>query len=430
MPAAKVGAWFGAAGRRKAVRVLRQRSVALLNNTTLLRRVFAVLRRVAPVLVLGKAVIVTRHADVAAVLDRDEDFTIAELNASVMDRVNGPFILGMDRSEQYEREDTILEQCVRPGDLDRIRGIVRRSVAELIEAAQATGRIDVVNGLARVTAVRVVASHFGVPGPDEATMMRWMRTIFHETFLNVTRDPAVRRAGERSGREFHAYVHQLLERRQRQVRDGGGEAPDDFFTRLVRLQLGDDPAKRLSDEGILRNIGGVVVGAVDTTSMATAHAVDQLLRNPEAMNAARAVAHDPGAMAPFVLEALRFHPINPVLARWSARPTVIAEGTHRERRVRQGRVVYAAILSAMFDPAVFEQPATFRVDRPLSSYLHFGHGLHTCFGERVNLVQMPETVGALLALDNLRRAPGRAGQILYDGPFPDRLILEFDGAAA
>ncbi|MDP8938124.1 MAG: cytochrome P450 [Actinomycetota bacterium] len=428
MPAAKVGVWFGAAGRRRAIRWLRRRSVALLNNAAFLRRVFAVLRRVAPVLVVGKAVIVTRHDDVAAVLDRDEDFTIAELNASVMDRVNGPFILGMDRSEQYSREDAILERCVRPGDLDRVRGIVRRSVAELVETARPTGRIDVVNGLARVTAVRVVASYLGVAGPDEATMMRWMRTIFHETFLNVTRDRAVRRAGEQSGREFHAYLHALLEQRQAQVRDGDGEAPDDFFTRLVRLQSDDDPATRLSDEGILRNIGGVVVGAVDTTSMATAHVVDELLRRPDALAAARAAAGDSSAMVPVVLEALRFHPINPVLARWTGRDTVIGEGTHRQRRIRQGRAVYASIMSAMFDPAVFEQPGTFRVDRPVSSYLHFGHGLHTCFGERVNVVQMPETVGSLLALDNLRRAPGRDGRIVYDGPFPDRLLVDFDPA--
>lgn len=419
---------LAATGRRLAVRWLRRRSVALLSNAAFLRRVFAVLRRVAPVLVVGKAVIVTRHDDVVAVLDRDDDFTIAELNAAVMDRVNGPFILGMDRSEQYGREDAILERCVRPGDLDRVRDIVRRSVAELVDTARPMGRIDVVNGLARVTAVRVVASYLGVAGPDQATMMRWMRTIFHDTFLNVTGDRAVRRAGEQSGRELHAYLHALLERRQAQI-GGDGGAPDDFFTRLVRLQSGDDPAMRLSDEGVLRNIGGIVVGAVDTTSTATANVVDELLRRPDALATARAAAADPSAMVPVVLEALRFHPINPVLARWTGRDTVIGEGTHRRRRIRQGRTVFASTMSAMFDPAVFEQPGTFRVDRPVSSYLHFGHGLHTCFGERINVVQMPEMVGALVSLDNLRRAPGCDGRMVYDGPFPDRLLVDFGPVA-
>lgn len=431
MSGVKVGLWFGPAGRKKAIRKLRLRLVAGLNETAALRALFEVLRRTAPVLVLGgKVAMVSRHDDVVELLERDEDFTVAELSATVMDRVNGPFILGMDRSEQYDREDAILEQCVRPGDLDRIRTIVRRSAADLIDAARPSGRIDVVNGLARVTAVRVVGSFFGVPGPDEATMMRWMRTIFYETFLNVTRDPGVRRAGEESGREFHAYVHGLLALRQAQIRAGGDGAPDDFFTRMVRLQLGDDPEKRLTDEGICRNIGGVVVGAVDTTSMATAHVVDQLLRRPAALAGARAAAGDAGAMVPFVLEALRFHPINPALARSAARDTVLAEGTSRERRIPQGCVVYPLLLSAMFDPLVFEDPDSFRVDRPASSYLHFGHGLHTCFGERVNVVQMPETVSALLAAGDLRRAPGRAGHVVYDGPFPDRLLVDFGPAGS
>jgi hypothetical protein len=32
----------------------------------------------------------------------------------------------------------------------------------------------------------------------------------------------------------------------------------------------------------------------------------------------------------------------------------------------------------------------------------------------------------MLRLDGLRRAPGRAGRVVLDGPFPDRLVLEFD----
>lgn len=52
-----------------------------------------------------------------------------------MDRVNGPFILGMDRGAQYERENAILHRCVHPGDLDRIRQLVRDAATELIDVA-------------------------------------------------------------------------------------------------------------------------------------------------------------------------------------------------------------------------------------------------------------------------------------------------------
>jgi Cytochrome P450 len=86
----------------------------------------------------------------------------------------------------------------------------------------------------------------------------------------------------------------------------------------------------------------------------------------------------------------------------------------------------AATLSAMFDPAAMPNPRRFRTDRPVAGYLHFGHGLHTCFGRRINFVQIPELVAALVRLPGLRRAPGREGRLSYDGPFPDRMILEFD----
>jgi cytochrome P450 len=79
----------------------------------------------------------------------------------------------------------------------------------------------------------------------------------------------------------------------------------------------------------------------------------------------------------------------------------------------------------MFDPDVFTSPAEFN-GRRATEYLHFGYGMHSCFGKAINGVEIPELLAALLRLPNLRRAPGSEGQILYDGPFPNRLVLEFD----
>ncbi len=98
-------------GRRLAQR-LELRLVAQLNDYRPVRVGFRALRQLAPVLVVGRTAVVTRHADCVEVLRRDEDFTISELNAPVMDRVNGPFILGMDRGPQYDRENSILHRCV------------------------------------------------------------------------------------------------------------------------------------------------------------------------------------------------------------------------------------------------------------------------------------------------------------------------------
>ena len=107
---------------------------------------------------------------------------------------------------------------------------------------------------------------------------------------------------------------------------------------------------------------------------------------------------------------------------------VVVQGRPGETKVPPGAEVVLGTLSGMFDPDAFPDPGRFRVDRDASVYLHFGHGMHTCYGRPINMVQIPEIAMALLRLDGLRRASGPAGRIVYDGPFPDRLVVEFNPA--
>jgi hypothetical protein len=58
--------------------------------------------------------------------------------------------------------------------------------------------------------------------------------------------------------------------------------------------------------------------------------------------------------------------------------------------------------------------------------MHFGYGIHTCFGQYINMVQIPRIAQAVLARPNLRRAAGTDGTLQMDGPFPARMVLEFD----
>ena len=58
--------------------------------------------------------------------------------------------------------------------------------------------------------------------------------------------------------------------------------------------------------------------------------------------------------------------------------------------------------------------------------MHFGYGMHTCFGQYINMVQIPMIVKALLRCKNLRRASGAPGKVQYQLAFPVSLHLEFD----
>jgi cytochrome P450 len=391
-----------------------------LTGPVVLRPVFALLRRFSPIFVLGKKVVVSRHADVIEVLSRDTDFTVSQINAPNIDRLDGPFILGMDRSEQYDREAAVLREAVRKDDLQRIRTFVARTAAEIVGSIKAQERIDIVNGFARPAATRLVASYFGVSGPDERTLMRWLRDIFRDVFLNFTNDTQVREAANRSGARLRQHLDQEIVRRKAQP-----EKPDDVLGRLLALRGSSRPW--LDDDTVRRNVSGLIVGAVETTSKFVAHSINELLRRPEIIAGAReaAATNNIEAVRRYAYEAVRFNPHAPLMLRYCARETALAVNTPRERRLPAGSTVLVGTLSAMFDSEGFASPNEFRIDREVE-YLHFGYGMHRCFGYYINSVQISELMAALLRLPNLRRASGSDGRIVYEGPFPDRLILEFD----
>jgi cytochrome P450 len=394
---------------------------ARLTGRTVLRPVFAVLRRHAPLLRVGKRLVVARHADVVAVLTRDADFTIAEVNGPSIERINGSFILAMDRGPEYERDHAALRAAARHEDLGRIRAMVRASVERRLDLARPAGRIEAVQELTRAVPADLVADYFGFPGPDRATMVRWMRNLFQDAFANPIDDPFVRAAAVQTFQEVRAWVLPEIARRRAE----GTAGADDVMGRLIAM--GGPERPWADDDWVRRNVAGLVVGAVDTTSLFSILAIDELLRRPRELAGAReaAVRGDVGSVRQYAWEAVRFNPHTPVMGRFCPRDTEVAAGTRRARTVPGGSSVVIGTLSAMFDAEAFPQPRRFRIDRDVRTYLHFGWGMHQCFGLAVNHVQIPEIVAGLLRLPRLRRAPGRDGRVQLDGPFPDRLVLRF-----
>jgi cytochrome P450 len=366
------------------------------------RRVTKWLRRRMPVVKIGKICLVTRHNDILDVFRRDEEFTISQINGPRMDKVSGPFILGMDRSKRFNAELAAIQAVVQPGDQERVRNIVRTEAKKLLAAAEPLGQIDVVGSYARLVAARVTAQYLGVPGKSEQLLCLCMRSMFWEVFENPTNYTCVTRAAIKSGQ--HVEVH--LERRIAHLK----RSPDDsILSRLVH-------AGTLDDEGVRRNITGIAVGAVDTTNKAVAQILGVLFSQPEAYELARkaAVAGDEAQLLQCCYEALRFNPQTPLLLRHSKKASkVLSGGT-----IKAYRTVCLATLSAMFDPDGFPDPDRFDTTRPIDSYLHFGHGMHLCYGRYVNAIQIPELVGEIL-----KYRPQQLSPIEYEGPYPDRFLV-------
>ncbi len=104
----------------------------------------------------------------------------------------------------------------------------------------------------------------------------------------------------------------------------------------------------------------------------------------------------------------------------------IAEGTARARKVPKGATVLAAFSSAMMDERRVPEPRSFNPRRLPHEYMHFGYGLHTCFGIHINKALLPLMLKPLLKRPRLRRAPGGLGQLRKRGPFAEQLYVDYN----
>lgn len=363
--------------------------------------------RLIPRLSIGRFALFARWRDVQEILSRDLDFLIAPLNSPSINEVNGPFVLGMDRSDVHARERRQMYAALHTIDLSALRDrTVRQAQFLLKSAAENGGRLDVVNGYARLVAARNASSLFGVRGPTEAELMSAVRAAFSHLFLNLGGDQKIRARALAAGVPLEQWIMKEVRKR------ASGNPREDVIGALLRRRSVDPDA--LDDDGIRRNISGLLIGSIDTTATAVAQIVAVLFAHPEALAAARRDVDDPVRWPGWCWEALRFWPHNPILRR-TGRARVSLDGLS----FRQETTVVAFTLAAMHDPSAFAFPERFDPCRTAERYLHFGAGLHPCAGRVINAVQVPELVRLLLKFGaGSVRAPS------FDGPFIDELVVQ------
>jgi cytochrome P450 len=386
---------------------------------------FAALRRHDPIVTAGPTTIVTLNEDVKEVLGDPARFTVG-LYAPKMTAITGPFILGAEDTSLYDHDHAALDRAITREDMPRLAGAMYDAAHELVSARRADGEIDVVAQLADPALDRVIADYVGTPGPDTATQLRWARSIFEELFINVGNLRTIRERALAEAAQWRPHLDGLIDARKRQL-EAGGDVPDDVLTRLLRYQAEGKP--NLHDIAIRHNLLGTVTGWIPTLSNAFARVVEELLERRDELERAQEAARagDRELVGAYVFEASRFRPQNFALLRYVPSDTTIAAGTDRQTTVKAGSTVFAATLSAMHDETAIDEPGEFRVDRPWSDYMLFGHGLHTCYGQQIVRAQLPALATALLDGPPIERAYGRDGMLRFEGPYPSGLTVRFAG---
>ncbi|MEO9061369.1 MAG: cytochrome P450 [Nitrosospira sp.] len=389
---------------------------------------FKELREKRPILVTPKFTLVTRFDDVREVLNMPKVFTV-EPYVSKM----GDYLMMHDDDALHTREKSLMQCMLNRDDLPAVRTMVANVSKDILDTA--SGNIEIVNSYCRMVPATLVREYFGLTGAKRSDLIEWSYWNQYDTFHNQPFDllpqekyqSIVDRHNETS-KKLGQFIVELIARRTLQVKAEQitlstlVRLDDDIVTRMLRTsypkQL-DFDIKRL---GI--NAGGLLIGAIETTSQAVAQVMQYLLDRPEWLAEAKTAAQQdqPDEFDGIVWEALRFVPITPYLFRTTAGDYTAAKGTGYETVLRAGTYVLPVTLSATFDDRAFDSPDEFIPQRNWYNYFHFGFGSHECLGRYVGMVMIPEMVRQVLIRQDIK---AKAAIDYKAGPFPEQYDLSW-----
>lgn len=381
-------------------------------SSHLVRHITALSRAAWPVVRLGNEAFVFRYSDVVDVLSRDQDFGVTPVYASEMAQTSGNFFLGMEDGPRYARERGFANLGDNLDFLQLLEAETRVTAAELLRDKQ--GKFDFVQDFARELPYQLLRRCFGIPGPSPELMKEWLDALFWDLFLNLLGDRDVQARARRAGQELRRYLLQRIAEIRSDESKGRkrGQEPIPFLPRLVASQ-------EQNDDLIVRTVTGVAIGAFSTQAKALTLVLQELLSRPEVLAEATemALSNDSERLCGYVFEALRFNPHNPLVVRYAMQPTKVGRDVRHPIKLHTGARVFALTLSASFDPAGFPLPDRFDPTRPFDSYLHFGYGMHRCFGAQMVKKVLTAAMGEVLRR-GVRATKPAAWAVKYRGPFP------------
>lgn len=378
---------------------------------------FGLLRRFWPIPRLGTTYAVTLYDDVREVYLTDQAFQVPY--RANLDVITGgePFFLGLSDTAEYRDQLCAMRQVVQNKDLASLAARAE-TLAEKILAVS-NGAVEVVDLVRRVT-FELMATYFGVPAPTRGRLDVWATRLFEYQFTGAPKDKDLRAQVDAIGPAFRAHIDAEITRRK-----AVGAGGDDIIARCLARQAAGESG--YSDVQIRTAVLCMMVGGPPQPPIVLPQAMEQLLRRPDALAMARAaaLAGDDDRLHDVVMEAMRFDPLAPALPRRATQAWTLAAGTSRQRAIPAGATVLVGFASAMMDDRRLPAPTVFDSGRQPHEYIHFGCGLHECFGRYINHATLHLMLKPLLVRDNPRRAAGPKGHLTKNGIFAERLVVQF-----
>ena len=248
-------------------------------------------------------------------------------------------------------------------------------VKELVGSmsAQEDRKADLHDLLAMPLPVIVIARMLGVPEEMRDIFKEWSDSQLQGmNMVDPEREIAARRA-------MSDYLINEVNIRRDLIAQGH-DLPNDLISELTQAAISHE--EPLTDAEMLSMLVQILVGGNETTTSLITNLVWRLLEDRSRWNQ---LVENPDLIDVAIEESLRFDP--PVLGLYRTTTCPVTMSGVEIPGDEKVMVLYA---SANRDPAAWEDPDTFRLDRDLNQlrrHLSFGFGLHVCPGAALSLTE-------------------------------------------
>lgn len=322
----------------------------------------------------------TKYDDVTAML------TNVELWSSHYGQMPRYSVEGCLKSDPPEHTwyRKLIQKSFAPRHVAAMEDEISQLVKELVDAMAEKSQGDLHDDLACPLPVIVIAKILGIPTDDIDQFKAWSDAQLAGS--NTSED------GRKVPREaMNAYLLEHLNIRRSLLDDAGVDEtdsaedligdiiPDDVISGILLAEVDN---RMLSDEERLVMLNQLLVGGNETTTSLLTNLFWRLLSDRFLYEQVR---DDPSLHQIAVEESLRFDA--PVLGLY--RTNTVDIDLYGEKIPERSKVM-ATFAAANRDPAVFDDPETFRLDREpeeLRKHLSFGLGVHFCPGAQLSRLE-------------------------------------------
>lgn len=325
---------------------------------------------------MGKVWLVTTWQGVAHVLRSSDDFVrepgnagkknyswVQRLMPKMFERLANN-MLTRD-AEDHRRLRTLVDQAFQRQSIDRMSGQIEELVNRELDKIELSFRngeatADFLQLLCRPMPLAVICEVLGLPSSDREKFSRWFAG-----FSNVSSFADVLRMLPRL-RKTMKYLEGQFEIVRKHPRDG-------LITALVQAEENGD---RLDKDELLSTVMLLLLAGHETTVHLISNSLLTLLQFGDSR---QKLLNDWSLCDSAIDEVLRWCCIVQI-----TKPRFVARDQELlGAKLQRGELIVPLLGCANFDPAEFDEPEKFLIDRSPNRHMTFGNGPHVCLGMKL-----------------------------------------------